>query len=185
MGNAEGDEGSPGPFLEFAESRLHGVSSSAEEYAQALKFVGDAYALIGGRYSRRAEQAYIMYSKKVESIFGRDSLEASDSFIHIASFLASKTVRQYEKAMAYTARALVIRGALLGHEHQMTAAAHFNLALLLRVTGDLDGAIREYTFAMQGRRKSQGNLSLGVADAYVSLGLCHHMQSEFRKAEIK
>ena len=78
-----------------------------------------------------AEKFYLLYLDEMHEIFGSDHLIMSDCYNAFSSFYTRE--KQYNQAILYLSRSLVIRLSNLGILHLSTASTHYNLGLLYRL----------------------------------------------------
>ena len=79
-------------------------------------------------------------------------------------------VGNFELALEYCGKSLIIRSSELGFEDKRTASSHYNTGLMYRINGYLRDAEREFIFALKSREVSFGKFSLEVAEVNLSLG---------------
>ena len=76
------------------------------------------------------------------------SLAASDCYSLVAAFYMEPAGPvNYQRALEFSGKALVVRIGRLGLYHPLTAESQYNLALVYRANGMLDDALREFEIA--------------------------------------
>jgi hypothetical protein len=93
----------------------------------------------------------------------------ADWFTQVAAFKTNKG--QYNEAVRFMGRALVICIEHCGLVHKRTADAHYNLALLFRLMGDFKRSAKEFELAGNIRRTLSGVVSLPVAVTYLGMAV--------------
>lgn len=127
--------------------------------------------MVAGEYEQ-ARVRYAEYMRKTEALFGTNHVATSDCYNIISAFYTHRG--QYEEAIDFCRRALVIRAEQLGVNHRFTADSRYNLGLLLRLDGQLAEARREFALARQTRELLFGAQSLEAAEVELSLGFTEY-----------
>jgi serine/threonine-protein kinase len=157
----------------------HEFSDQPEVQAELLLDVARVYANLG--LLSRAETLIRRSLQLREDLFGRQSLETSESFGQLGRVLAVQGRR--EEAIAAYRAAVTIRGAVLDHPDTLLAHYQASLGWEVRAEGSHDEAAELFRRALDVQIVALGEESPQVAATMLGLASAYHDRGSFEQAE--
>lgn len=144
-------------------------SFTAVQYSLVLKdFLGIIDADICN-----AKRIYGISLHMLREIFGDDHIIMADIYETFSK--ARSRNNDYEDALEFAGRCLLVRVNLLGILHQKTASSHVEVGVCYSALGQIESAKREFLLSRGIRCKLFGELSVGVAECDSLIALVEKM----------
>ena len=154
-----------------------------ERYENLIDKLADTYQYIpeGVVYTKVRER--IVVSETVCELLAGNGSEKKNSarlFNNIAGVY--HTQGNYEKALEYYEKALVIQEKVLGKEHPNTAATYNNIAVVYKKQGNYEKALEYYEKALVIKEKVLGEEHPSTATTYNNMAGVYDDQGRYEKA---